>query len=70
MPSPISKTLDKFQKLKGQGLRNKLSGIVIRTDPRTTAKGNKTCVQCLTAKRTGAPLPPEHANCRCYIQKR
>ena len=58
-----------FRKLAKQGVKNKMQGIVIRTDPSTTAKGNKTCAICKEAKRTGAPLPPQHRNCRCSIQK-
>ncbi len=74
--NPISSALNKArgttegdQKSKLQGIANKMKGVVIRTDPRTTAKGNKTCALCLTAKRTGAPLPPQHRDCRCAVQK-
>lgn len=57
------------QSSKLQGIANKMSGIVIKTDPRTTAKGNKTCLQCRMAKMTGSPLPPSHPNCRCTVHK-
>lgn len=75
MVNSISKTLNKFrttegdQKSKLQGIANKMAGVVIRTDPRVTPKGNTTCAACFAAKRTGAPLPPQHPNCRCAIQK-
>lgn len=65
--NPINKALNKAQLM--EGIKNKMAGIVIRTDPRITAKGNRTCQICLTAKATGAPLPPEHQNCRCWIEK-
>ena len=76
MASPVSNALNKaqapnasFRKLAKQGVKNKMAGIVIRTDPSTTAKGNRTCAICKEAKRTGAPLPPQHRNCRCHIEK-
>lgn len=83
MPNPTQSALNKakgqntgnssvsraFQKLAKKGVQNKMSGIVIKTDPTTTALGNRTCRLCLNAKRTGAPLPPQHRDCRCYIQK-
>lgn len=75
MANSIVKTLNKFktnegdQKSKLQGIANKVAGIKIVTDPRVTPKGNRTCTACLVAKRTGTPLPPQHANCRCYIKK-
>ena len=58
-----------FAKVANQGVNNKMKGIVIKTDSTTTFLGNKTCQLCLNAKRTGAPLPPQHKNCRCQILK-
>lgn len=64
-----SGTTEGNQQSKLQGIANKMAGIVIKTDPRTTAKGNTTCAACRSAKATGSPLPPEHPNCRCTVKK-
>lgn len=64
-----SGTTEGNQTSKLQGIANKMAGLKIVTDPRTTKKGNTTCTACLVAKRTGSPLPPEHPNCRCQIKK-
>lgn len=61
--------LSAIQRVMYKGFTNKSEGVKIVTDPTTTAKGNTTCQACITAKRTGAPLPPEHPNCRCSIKK-
>lgn len=62
-------TTEGNQQSKLQGIANKMTGLKIKTDPRVTAKGNTTCAACRAAKATGAPLPPEHPNCRCQVVK-
>lgn len=62
-------TTEGNQQSKLQGIANKMAGFKIVTNPKVTKKGNTTCGACLTAKATGAPLPPEHPNCRCKIQR-
>ncbi len=76
MSTPFSNALNKaqapnksFQKTAKQGVANKMAGYVIKTNPTKTALGNSTCALCKEAKRTGAPLPPNHPNCRCKISK-
>lgn len=64
-----TRTTEGNQSSKLQGIANKMAGMVIKTDPRVTAKGNTTCAICKTAKATGSPLPPEHPNCRCRVVK-
>lgn len=61
-------TTEKNQGSKTEGVLNKMRGIVIKTDPRITKKGNTTCAACRAAKATGAPLPPSHPNCRCTVK--
>lgn len=61
--------LSAIQRVMYKGFVNKAEGIKIVTDRSTTAKGNRTCLACRTAARTGAPLPPSHPNCRCSIKK-
>lgn len=62
-------TTEANQSSKLQGIANKMGGFKIVTNPKVTKKGNTTCGACLSAKATGAPLPPEHPNCRCKIQR-